>query len=210
MKHLSLLMLGIGVIAAWFFLPVETEKEELAKLISSESEYHREIRRNGYIIQVNYLPLRYFELRQLVALGEHASADSQKQAIQDAAAMYGNGLYFMITLAHEDKNRDVEYERIGNFRDYSVQLQKFLFQMGEYVTLETAKDSDIKLSVYDFERTYGYTKHRKMLVCFPKEFNGSKILSEESEFVRMEFKEFGFGIGKQSVEWDVEELRMTN
>jgi hypothetical protein len=208
MKHLNLVLLGIGVIIAWVFLPVETEKEELAKLTSPESEYHREIRRNGYIIRVNYLPLRYFELRHLVALGEHASDDAKNQAIQEASTQYGNGLYFMITLAHEDKNRDVEYERIGNFRDYSVQLQKFLFQMDEYVTLETAKDSDIKLSVYDFERTYGYTKHRKMLVCFPKEFNGTEILSEESEFVRMEFKEFGFGIGKQSVEWDVGELRM--
>ncbi len=206
MKHLSLLILGIGAIAAWFLFPLDTEKEQLSKFTSSDSETYREIRRNGYIIRVNYLPLRYFELRHLVALGQQASEDSRRQAMEEAAAQYDSGLYFMITLAHEDPNRDVEYERIGNYSDYSAQLQKFLFRMGEYIHLETATNSDIKLSVYDFERTYGYTKHRKMLVCFPKEFNGTEILSEESEFVRMEFKEFGFGIGKQRVEWDVDEL----
>jgi hypothetical protein len=203
---IGLFALGAVAVCSWFLLPVKSEKQELAELVSPSSEYYREVRRNGYIIGVNYLPLRYFELRGLTSLGRDADRRMRDSVVAEASRMYGRGLYFMVTLAHEDKNRDVEYERIGNFGEYSSQLQKFLFQMGEYITLETAQEKDIRLSVYDFERTFGYTKHRKMLICFPDEFNGTRLLGDQSDFLRLHFAEFGFGIGKQEIEWDIDDL----
>lgn len=181
-------------------------KEEMNDLLSENSEYYREIRKNGYLIKTNFLPMRYFELRHLTVLPDSATQETKDQAVEEARQFYGNGIYFMVTIGYEDNSKDIMNEKIANFAEWSANLQKFYFKMGEYIYLQTSNENEIKLSVYDFQNTFGYTKDRKMLLCFPKEFNDRAVLSDDSKYVRLNFKEFGFGIGKQSVEWDVDEL----
>ncbi len=180
-------------------------QEQIAEILK-DSRYSREIKKNGYLIRANYLPMKYFELRHLSMLGDTATSEEKEKAVAEAQSMYKNGVYFMVTIGYEDNKRDIMNEQIANFSAWSDNLQKFYFGMKEYINLSTEQDDDIKLSVYDFQNTFGYTKDRKMLLCFPKEFNDREILSEDSKFIRMNFKEWGWGIGKQSTEWDISDL----
>lgn len=202
-----------GVLAVVFLIAVTgfilfdrplNYQDELKELTSDTSETYREIRKNGYVIKIHYLPMRYFELRQLMALPDSATSDECDNAIRQAHAMYGDGIYFQITLGSEDGKRDIEYEKIGNFGEYSSQLRKFLFEMDEYIYLETDQESEIRMSLYDFERTFGYTKDRKMIAVFPGSVNDHKITDSKS--VKLHFREFGFGIGKQVLEWDSDNM----
>lgn len=209
-KSSDFVIVTIFVIAVTGFIfygrPV-SYKEEMTELLSDRSDCYREIRKNGYLIKANFLPLRYFELRHLMVLPDSATQEAQDQAVEEARRMYNNGIYFMVTIGYEDNSKDIMNEKIANFAEWSANLQKFYFKMGEYIYLQTAAEDEIKLSVYDFQNTFGYTKDRKMLLCFPKEFNDQPILSDDSKYARLNFKEFGFGIGKQSVEWEVDELK---
>ncbi len=203
----SLTALAVMAVCAWVFIPVNLSyQEELKQLLSDNSPTYREIRKNGYVIKAQYLPMRYFELRHLLTIDQNATKAQWDSVIAQARQTYANGFYFIVTIGFDDEAKDIMNHDIGNFSEWSDNLQKYHFRMGEYIYLQTAELDEIKLSVYDFQNTFGYTKDRKMLLCFPREFNDQSVLSDESKFVRMVFKEWGWGIGKQSVEWDAEEL----
>lgn len=184
-----------------------TYKEELAALINDESRYTKIINVKEFRIKVSYLPLRYFELRELTGL-EDSLLTKEKilEVKRNCKDRYGNGIYFIVNISHSDPNKDILYGNNSHFGEWSEQLQKFLFRMKDYIYLETAQHKEILLSVYDFQRTFGYTKDRSMLLCFPKRFNDKEIISPESEYLRMHIKDWGWNIGRQRFKWDINDL----
>lgn len=182
-----------------------TPKEELNALLNNP-KYNREIHKKGYLIRVTYLPLRYFELRQMIANDDPLSSKKNEKSEINLEQRYNNGVYFLLSIAHEDKSKDIMSDQIADFSVWSENMQNFYFNLGEFVCLETGIEKEIKLSVYDFQNTFGYTKDRKFLLCFPKEFNGKLVVSNKSDFVRMRIRDWGWGIGKQYVEWSIADI----
>lgn len=176
-------------------------KEELRQFTSESSPLYREIRRNGYLIKVNYLPTRYFELRHLAALDSNAADSLRERTISEARQSYGAGLYFMLTIAYEDGRRDILNDKLANFEVWSENFRRFAYGLREYVYLETPADEHVPLATYDFQNTYGMTKDRKILLCFPR-----SALSSDDGAIKLHLMEWGFGIGKRSLEWNIEEL----
>jgi hypothetical protein len=192
-----------------FFISCEKQsyKEELKQLLSDESAYSEVVEVKEFKIKATYLPLRYFELRELTSFEDSLLTKEKIAEIKKKTKeSYGNGLYFIVNLANIDPKKDILYGNMSHFGEWSEQLQKFLFRMKDYIYLETAQHDEILLSVYDFQRTFGYTKDRSMLLCFPKVFNDKEILSDDSKFLKMHIKDWGWGIGRQRFKWDVGEL----
>ena len=182
-------------------------EDELKQMLSDDSEYTRIIKRHGFKIKATYLPMRYFYLRERTAVADSVFTEQTETEIQEKIQKYySNGLYFIVNLSFEDNDKDILNATSKHFGEWSANLQKFLFKMNDYIYLETTQHKEIKLSVYDFQRTFGYTKDRSMILSFPKTFNNKEILSDESEFLRMHFKEWGWNIGRSSVKWEIDDL----
>ncbi|MCB0279947.1 MAG: hypothetical protein KDD94_10610 [Calditrichaeota bacterium] len=181
-------------------------QEELTELLSEDSGNSKELIAGAYRIKATYLPLRYFELRELIAIDSATIDNDRIEAIKERCRkFYGNGIYFKVTLAKAD-GKDIVYDQMSHFGEWSQQLQKLLFGLKEYIYLETDEIKEIPLSVYDFERSFGYTKDRSMLLVFPKTFNDKSILDGSSSSLAMHFKDWGWNIGRQKLEWEISNL----
>lgn len=176
-------------------------KTELQYLTSERSPYYREIRKNGYMISANYLPTRYFELRHLAVLDSNAADSLRERTITKAKLSYSAGLYFMLTIAYEDERRDILNDKLANFEVWSKNFRRFAYELREYVYLETPANEHVPLATYDFQNTYGMTKDRKILLCFPR-----SALSSDDGVIKLHLLEWGFGIGSRSLQWNMEEL----
>jgi hypothetical protein len=182
-------------------------KEELKEMLSEESPYTKVVLRNGFKIKSTYLPMRYFYLRERSNIVDSLFTPEKDAEINEKInKYYSNGIYFIVNLSLENNEQDILNATSRHFGEWSENLQKFLFKMNDFIYLETAQTKEIKLSVYDFQRTFGYTKDRSMILSFPKKFNDKEIISDESEFVRMHFKEWGWNIGRSSVKWNISDL----
>lgn len=131
-----------------------------------------------------------------------------KKELDQSKEAYSKSVYFMVTIGYEDGKRDIEYEPMQQgFNVYSEWLQKLLFRMKEYITLETELLPEVPIDIYQMDRTYGLTKDRKFLLVFADQFNEVKLMDEKNKYLKLNISEFGLKTGKLSFRF---ELPMTD
>ena len=137
--------------------------------------------------------------------------DSMLQILRDARQGYDRSIYFFVTIGYTDPNKDLEYYHLQTqgFPAYSAWMQKLLFGLSEYMTLQTAEVEEIPLNSYYMERTFGMIKSRTFILMFPREFNDQDLL--QSSGLTLRIKEFGLNTGNLSFEYPlpVKDLRYT-
>jgi predicted ribosome quality control (RQC) complex YloA/Tae2 family protein len=166
--------------------------------------------RNGIRVSVRYLPSeallipRYKQYEEMAhALEKDQNAGKKDSLLHDARkkieetkGLYDRSLYFSMTIGYEDSTKDIEYEKMKEgFTAYSTWMQKLVFGLKEYITLETETTGEIPLDVYDMQRTFGITKERAFLLIFPRKFNNAVVLSSKNNEMILRINEFGLATG---------------
>ena len=203
--------------------------EELEKYVKGPDWPHQQtIIRNGVKVSVRYLPSeallipqykRYEELKKTLThdssetftrrlVGGQRLTDSllisKRDEIKRTQGLYDQSLYFSMTIGYEDPKRDIEYDKMREgFGEYSQWMQKLVFQMKEYIYLETAATGEVPLALYDMQRTFGITKDRTFLLVFPRKFNEQDIASEQNKEIMLWIKEFGLQTGSINMDFDL-------
>lgn len=184
--------------------------EEYEKYVKSEdSPYAQTISRNGVKVTLRYLPtdvlminqLKSFEKEKIkIEIDTSLNAEQKNEWIKkekDELAKYrksyDNGLHFMLTLAYEDENKDIVYDKgKAGFETYSEWLQKLLFKLDQYIYINSETQGEIPPSLTHLERSYGMYKHSNILLQFPK---------SSAKNIEIVIKEFGLGSGNLEFEF---------
>ena len=171
-------------------------------------------------MEVKYLPseaVMYSQLKQyenkVVQLHQNKELNTTEKQnklnklrnnLQSNLEIYENSVYFKLTIGFEDEAKDIVYEKLKmDFDNYSKWIHKLLGGLKQYISLSTVTTGEIPLSLYHFDRTFGLTKKRSMLLSFPKKFNGAEITDKTNKSVKLKIKEFGLRIGDQAFEFDL-------
>jgi hypothetical protein len=196
--------------------------EEYEKYVRSEEyPYLKTVVKNGVIFSLRYMPAdamminhyKHFEetkkkiandtLLTEAAIRERIKVEANK--IKELRVNYTNSLYFMLTVKHEDENKDLVFSSTpAGFKNYSNWIQKLLFSLKEYIYLETPELEEVLLSIYHMERNYGMCKSRNFLLLFPKEFNDTKIINEKNKSIVVVINDIGLGTGKMRFEYSID------
>ncbi len=89
------------------------------------------------------------------------------------------------------------------FQNYSEWLQKLLFNLTEFIDLKTALIDEVPLVDYHFERSFGMTRHRTIMLVFPIVFNDVNLVQQENEQLSVRLKEFGLKTGILKFSFDL-------
>lgn len=116
-------------------------------------------------------------------------SDEQQDNIQKLKSQYDESIYFRLQMSFIDDS-----DLIFNTPNYSSLLDKLVFGLKEEIYLKTNKASKVPLQIYNFERNYGLTKDRVILLSFPRVFDGEEILS--SRHIELIINEFGLHTGQ--------------
>ena len=120
----------------------------------------------------------------------------EEQAAKKAYAKYKPYYYFILNMSVDDK--DALYKGSASQAQFSENIQKFSFQMGDYVYAYTDKDT-IGLADFYTPNMYGYAKSTQVLLVFDR----AKI--KEKHF-NINIEELGFGVGRQTFEFNKDDL----
>ena len=220
MKKVSLILIAIVFIFGCSILSGCREEfknvDEFEKHIKDKQALYEEtISKNGVRLRVKYCPteemmIRYykdFEKRGKQILSNTISSTKEKDdALIKAKSMlnktkedYEKSIYFILSIEYVERGKDIIISRMNaGFDKYSDWLEKLLFSLNNYIYLETAKENDIKLSLYHMERTFGLTKDVRFMLAFPRYVNNVDLLNEKNEQMKLNISEFGLKTGDVS------------
>jgi len=207
--------LGTGI----FFAAGQTQKDvQDPGVFKSEMEGDvsstiRRVLKGDVTITMRYVPttailLPYYH--QLADLEKGLSQDTaldgrtrdqilleQKEKISKAKGMYDGSLYFAMTIGYEDSSRDIEYEkmRVG-LAEYKGWINKLMFDLADYIRLESPEVSNVPLAVYSCDRTFGINRDRTFLLGFPRNVNGKNLIQKNCTAIKVVVDEFGLNVGR--------------
>lgn len=79
----------------------------------------------------------------------------------------------------------------GMWRDHARNLQRVLFEMGDFIHLKLPGGTEIPPLAVEYQRSFGMGLDRHFILIFPKEFQGKPVQPPFEVVVR----EFGQGMG---------------
>jgi hypothetical protein len=208
------LVLQIVLITVFFSACQQTftDLDQYKKYVQGEDyPYLQTIEKNGVKVELRYLPVdilltssyaSYMKKKETLT-GDKTKPELQHQEklgklwedIKKRREGFDQSIYFQLKIGYVD-NKDIVYESMGQgFQSYSEWLQKLLFNLTEYIDLKTALMEEVPLIDYHFERSFGMTKYRTIMLVFPKTFNDVDLLKKEKEQLTIRLKEFGLKTG---------------
>ena len=135
---------------------------------------------------------RLFRDSALTVIERDAMVRDLRQKLKKKRQGYRNSHYINLTISYEDEAKDVVYTSMQKgFGEYSQWLQKLLFGLNKMIYLQDKAGQKTELDTYHFERTYGMSKSRTLLLMFP-----SDPLQAPTS-IDLVIEEFGLGIGQQ-------------
>ncbi len=169
-----------------------TEKELQEYVIESETlNKSREFK--DYKIQMTYRPNDLLVAQELG--GEIAPS---KTELDRLTTKYKNYDYFIFSLSKDDK--EALYAGSNGFDQFSELVQTLSFRMTNYVNATTSGADTLEVADYVFPRTYGMGMSTNLMFVFNKE------KSLDDEWVQVNVKEFGMGLGNQVFRFNRKEL----
>lgn len=121
-----------------------------------------------------------------------------RQTIDSLRTMYGRNIYFVLHLAYRDK------EVLTGFADdvakFSDMVDKFSFEMGNYVSLTTEKGDTLQLLDFVYPRMYGMSGSTDIMFSFE-----NKIKPGTNE-LNFNLSEFGLNTGKMQFPFKVKDI----
>lgn len=164
--------------------------EAVTKYVSeSENKLHKvkEIEKLKY--SLTYRPT-------ILMVEQELRGEKDEQAAKKAYAKYKPYYYFILNMSIDDK--DALYKGSASQAQFSENIQKFSFQMGDYIYAYTNKDT-IGLADFYTPNMYGYAKSTQVLLVFDR----TQI---KEEHFKINIEELGYGVGRQTFEFDKDDL----
>ncbi len=173
--------------------PKYMSEEELQKFVLENSELSKKREFKGYEIQLYYKPTDLLIAQELG--GELAKSKEELERLQQK---YANHEYFILSLSKN--NKEALYQMGNGFDQFSEIVQTLSFNMGNYVNSTTSGKDTVEIDDYVFPRTYGMGMSTNIMFVFSKE------KSKDDEWIQVNIKEFGMGLGNQVFRFKREEL----
>ncbi|MGH7596455.1 MAG: hypothetical protein ACREOI_08885 [bacterium] len=121
------------------------------------------------------------------------------------ATMSDSYLYFHLSIGFEDQSKDLVYDKMRAGRQaYSAWLQKLMFEMKDFIHLETASGDSIPPDLCRMERSYGLHKSRSFLLMFPSPLQNDR----KDQKLTLRLREFGLGTGQISFQIKTSAVRL--
>lgn len=162
---------------------VSDEKNRLCKTVSG----------GGIDAKVIYRPTDLLVAQELIK-----SKEPSPDQIEKARKKYGDYYYFILSLSKDDREV-ITPASLGSSR-FGDLLQTVSFRMGQFVNLTTSSSDTIAVSDYVYNRTFGMGSSSDLMMVFSRE----RCIGQQ--WVQFNLREFGLGIGNQSLRFNVKDL----
>ena len=186
------LLLGLGL---WAFgcTPDTLSEEALSQYVLEQETLSKTREYNGYTLQMTYRPTDLLVAQELG--GESAPNPEELARLR---AKYGNYYYFVMALSKDQQ--EALYHSKGGYPQFSELVQTLSFRMGQYLNLTTSEKDTIELADYVFPRTYGMGSATNLMFVF------NKAAAQDDEWIQLNLKEFGLGLGNQNFRFNKKDL----
>lgn len=132
------------------------------------------IKRDRYLITVRKLDREQMVTNRIKQYKSMNLSDERiKELTSELSAQLKNNLYFSITVDGNPGKKtsvmddgDIEYDSDPD--NYSNNLRELLFGLGESIYLVDQSGNKIKPEIYNFERTFGLSTAKSLMVLFSK------------------------------------------
>lgn len=167
------------------------EKDLHSYVLDEDNELAKSVAAGNTKIKVIYRPTDL-----LVAQELRSSASPSREEIAGKREKYRHHYYFILSLSQSGKDILTPNGQAG----FSELLQTISFRMNEVVNLTTSQRDTISVADFVYNRTFGLSNSTDILLVFDK----SEIGKTEKIWINLD--EFGLGLGRQSIEFDVRKL----
>ncbi|MEO1050965.1 MAG: hypothetical protein AAFX87_10065 [Bacteroidota bacterium] len=150
----------------------------------------------GYEVQVTYRPQDL-----LIAQETRGATALDTEELERLTKKYEDYYYFILSLSRD--NKEALYKTGGGYDQFSDMVQTLSFRMASHVNMTTAGSDTIEVADYVFPRTYGMGGATNLMFVF------NKKEAEGDEWVQLNLKEFGLGLGNQNFRFRKEDLDNT-
>jgi hypothetical protein len=140
-------------------------------------------------IRVTYRPT---DLLVLQELGHSNNVDTE--LVDQLRRKYSPRYYFVVSFSRSNN------EILAGSANFSELLQTISFRMHDVISLRTSSNHAIPLADFVYNRTFGLSNSTDLLCVFEK----SEIIN--SDWIDVDIEEFGLGIGKRSIRFDVSKM----
>ncbi len=140
-----------------------------------------------------------FRSAEAMAIQEVPYQPGAEGALLKAYQRYQGQWTFLLTVGPRattkpDPQNPLAYDIENNggvWGDHSRNLQRLMFEMGDFIHLKTPAGAEVKPVLVEFQRTFGMGLDRSFLVIFPKTWEGKPLKPPFDVRVH----EFGQGLG---------------
>jgi hypothetical protein len=171
-------------------------EEVLTKFASENANLSKTISSNGLEIKITYRPTDLLVSQELKGVQQ----PSHEQVVS-ARAKYDPYYYFIIRLSNN--GHDVLNANGLAPQTFSDLLQTISFRMGEFVQLTTPAQDTVPVADYVYNRAFGLSKATDLLFVF------ERVKTKDQDWIQINLDEFGLGIGKQAIRFEVDDLENT-
>ncbi|MEO1054882.1 MAG: hypothetical protein AAFX87_29885 [Bacteroidota bacterium] len=186
----SLLLLLVTISCTPQFL---SEKELQAYVQDIDNGLSKKKAFKGYEVQVTYRPQDL-----LIAQETRGATEVDVKELEKLTKKYEDYYYFILSLSRD--NKEALYKTGGGYDQFSDMVQTLSFRMANHVNMTTAGRDTIEVADYVFPRTYGMGGATNLMFVF------NKKEAEGDEWVQLNLKEFGLGLGNQNFRFRKEDL----
>ena len=190
MKKLFIILLGI---IPTLFSCSHVDKKDVSSVTNFINEESNALKQVKEVEKVKY-SLTYRPT--VLMVNQEVGQGNDKQSKLKAYQKYSPYYYFILNLSIADK--DALYKGSNSQAQFSENIQKFSFQMGDYVyAIDT--DDTVRLADFYTPNMYGYAKSTEVLLVFDR----SQIKGDQ---FKINVEELGLGIGRQTFEFNKKDL----
>lgn len=142
-----------------------TEKDMYVFLAESDNGYTQKVERNGILMQLTYKPTDLLVNQEL-----KSRKIIEKEKIDALRKHYKQYAYFMLSIStpQVDGQKDVYASLSNSFSEFSENIQRFSFQLPQYVYLTDSKGDTTYLTDFNTPRLYGFSKNLESLLVFKR------------------------------------------
>ncbi|MEO1049328.1 MAG: hypothetical protein AAFX87_01790 [Bacteroidota bacterium] len=169
------------------------EKELQVYIQDTDNGLSRKKAFKGYEVQVTYRPQDL-----LIAQETSGKTEVPAQELERLTSKYEDYYYFILSLSRD--NKEALYKTGGGYDQFSDMVQTLSFRMASHVNMTTAGQDTIEVADYVFPRAYGMGGATNLMFVF------NKKEAEGDEWVQLNLKEFGLGLGNQNFRFRKEDL----
>ena len=165
--------------------PGYVSEAELRAYVLEKGELTKTREYKGFKTQVTYRPTDL-----LIAQELGGEAARTQEELNRLGHKYGGYYYFILSLSRGEQ--EALYGSMGGYGQFSELVQTLSFRMAEYLTITTTGGDTIEVADYIFPRTYGMGGATNLMFVFNKKD------AQDDEWVQLNLKEFGLGLGHQT------------